>query len=145
MQSGEPQLSTGSGGASMRLSGITLQDLARRMRVGNQIHIQPSSDDDYNGADNDEDDDYISTHTSAHWHAPVTEPQKAGLELLVSGDFGRVGVKACNRRNPRNIPKSVLNKYYSPLPLTSREDLQSVRRLESFMSISHQLFLFLAT
>jgi len=150
MQSGEEaQLSTGpGGGAPMRLSEITLQDLARLIRVGNRSHIQPNDDEDPNRAEDDDededDDDYTSPPTSAYWHPPVTEPQKAGLELLGSGDFGQVGVKARSRRNPCNIPKSVLNKYYRPMPLTSREDLQSVRRSKSFMCITHQLFLFLA-
>jgi len=138
MQSGdESQPSTNPGaGASIRLSGITLQDLARLMsvgtaiRVGNRVHIQPDEeedgdDEDYNGAEDGDDDDY--TPSAHQWYPPVSEPQKAGLEILANGDFGRVGVKARSRRNSRNISKTVLHKFYRPLPLTSREDLQSVR------------------
>ncbi|KIM47605.1 hypothetical protein M413DRAFT_439274 [Hebeloma cylindrosporum] len=135
LQSGEAsQPSSPSGGASMRLSGITLQDLARLMdvgtatRVGNRVHIhadedEEEDDEDYNGAEDDDSDGY---RASAHqWYAPVREPQKAGLELLANGDFGRVGVKIRSRRKSHNISKPVLQKFYRPLPLTSREDLQS--------------------
>jgi len=141
MQSGEesqPSTNPG-GGAFMRLSGVTFQDLARLMsvgtatRVGNRVHIQPDEDgdeddEDYNGAEDDDNGNYIPPRVSAHqWYPPVKEPQKAGLELLASGDFGRVGVKARSRRNSSNILKTVSHKFYRPLPLTSREDLHSVR------------------
>lgn len=139
MQSGEGSQSSTNlgGGASMRLSGITFQDLARLMsvgtatRVGNRVHIQADEDEDeddenYNGTEDDGIEGY--SRVSAHqWYPPVTEPQKAGLELLANGDFGRVGVKARSRRNSHNILKTVSHKFYRPLPLTSREDLQSVR------------------
>lgn len=139
MQSGEesqPSINPG-GGAFMRLSGITFQDLARLMsvgtatRVGNRVHIEPDEDgdeddEDHNGPEDVVDDDYI--RASAHqWYPPVKEPQKAGLELLANGDFGRVGVKARSRRNSYNILKTVSHKFYRPLPLTSREDLHTVR------------------
>jgi WD repeat-containing protein 23 len=134
----------------MRLSGITLQDLARLMsvgtttRVGDRVHIQPDDDEDYNGAEDDDNEDYINPRASAHqWYPPVSEPQKAGLELLASGDFGRVGVKARSRRNSHNILKPVLNKFYHPLPLTSREDLQSVRDINLYVSYSSTLYLWL--
>lgn len=136
MQSGEESQSPTNpgGGASMRLSGITLQDLARLMSVGtattvgNRVYIQPDEDEDDDEAEDVDIEGYIPPRASAHqWYPPVTEPQKAGLELLETGDFGRVGVKARSRRNSHNISKTVLHKFYRPLPLTSREDLHSVR------------------
>jgi hypothetical protein len=50
--------------------------------------------------DEDDDEDYVPEDTlpryrrrrreASKWFEPVTEPQKAGLQLLKSGDFGRL-------------------------------------------------------
>ncbi|KAF9486361.1 WD40 repeat-like protein [Pholiota conissans] len=117
-----------------RLPAITLQDLARLMgasagtRLGGRIQIQhedleDEEDGDY--MDEDEDDDYSPSFQNSQWFPPVTEPQQEGLELLASGEFGRVGVKHRTRSDNLNISKGVLNQLYRPIPTPSREDIQS--------------------
>jgi hypothetical protein len=57
----------------------------------------------------------------------ITEPQKAGVELLMSGEFGRVGSKIKSRAKDINITK-YLNKRSTRLHQTPyKEDLISVR------------------
>ncbi|KAF8963925.1 WD40-repeat-containing domain protein [Flammula alnicola] len=110
------QGSTGQGGGSaMRLSGITLQDLARLMsvgtpaRVGNRVIIQQDDDEEDDGNYIDEDDDDYS-------HA---------VHGSQCGDFGRVGVKHRTRGNNLNISRGVLNQFSRPVPVPNREDTLS--------------------
>lgn len=119
-----------------RLPAITLQDLARLMSVGaaarignNRVTIQHEDfedEDDGDYMDEDDEDDHSPSHQSSQWFPPVTEPQQAGLDLLASGEFGRVGIKHRTRRNNMNISRSVLNQFYQHIPMPSREDTQSV-------------------
>ncbi|KAF8203916.1 WD40-repeat-containing domain protein [Pholiota molesta] len=134
---GGTQGSNAQGGRGpVRLPAITLQDLARLMSVGaatrignNRVTIQPEDfedeEDDGDYMEEDDEDVYSPAHQSTQWFPPVTEPQQAGLDLLASGEFGRVGVKHRTRRNNLNISRSVLNQFYQPIPIPSREDTQS--------------------
>ena len=84
----------------------------------------------------DEDDDDASYHYPSprpQWFPAVTEPEKEGLELLTSGDFGRIGVKdRAQRKNP-NIVKTILNRRSHPIPLQHREEVHSVRNYTSYL------------
>jgi WD repeat-containing protein 23 len=66
------------------------------------------------------------------WFPAVTEPEKEGLELIASGDFGRIGVKdRAQRKNP-NIVKTILNQRFRPIPLQHKEEVHSVRNYISY-------------
>ncbi|KAJ6611484.1 WD40-repeat-containing domain protein [Mycena sp. CBHHK59/15] len=54
------------------------------------------------------------------------EPQEAGLRLLHSGDFGRVGIKARLRRNDLNIAKFLRGRASQPRPKYYKEDYVSI-------------------
>jgi WD repeat-containing protein 23 len=153
---GGTQGSNAQGGRGpVRLPAITLQDLARLMSVGaatrignNRVTIQPEDEedeeDDGDYMEEDDEDVYSPSHQSTQWFPPVTEPQQAGLDLLASGEFGRVGVKHRTRRNNLNISRSVLNQFYQPIPIPSREDTQSVcsYHLEDYRSITLSIYNF---
>ncbi|EIN13833.1 WD40 repeat-like protein [Punctularia strigosozonata HHB-11173 SS5] len=65
-----------------------------------------------NEEDEDEDDDEYyaqpTTPPQPSWTQPHREPQEAGVRLLGSGDFGRVGPKLRSRqRNQRNVSREL--------------------------------------
>ncbi|KAF8591926.1 WD40 repeat-like protein [Ramaria rubella] len=71
------------------------------------------NDPDYVPENDDEDDEDSRPYTfiwgrqqpkTKKWFKPVTEPQKAGVELLNSGEFGRLGSK--RRHNIRRMVKT---------------------------------------
>ncbi|KDR85616.1 hypothetical protein GALMADRAFT_234583 [Galerina marginata CBS 339.88] len=131
---GGPQITTGTtGNAQMRVSELTLRDMARLLGVrpanARTEHAHHPHDDD----DEDDDDYLIDEEEEVHnrprrtrgrpFFPPVKEPQKEGLELLASGDFGRVGVKSRSRRSRPNIARTLLNPGNRPIPHINREDI----------------------
>lgn len=102
-------------------------------RLGTHLRVQQldeDDDDDGDYMDEDEDDGYPYDRRNTQntqWHSPPTEPEQPGHDMLVSGEFGRVGVKHRTRQNKPNISRSVLKQLYNPIPMPSREDIQSVR------------------
>ncbi|PPQ77004.1 hypothetical protein CVT25_014821 [Psilocybe cyanescens] len=124
------------GNTRLRVSERTLRDMARLLsaRPSDQrsgaAHVRRPLDDD-----DDDDDDYIPIEDEDEdgfsrprrrtrpFFPPVTEPKKEGLELLASGDFGRVGVKSRGRRNRINIARTILDKGSRPIPFSNREDI----------------------
>lgn len=85
------------------------------------------ADEDEDADDDDEDDEteyYNSFAATAHqkWFTEVTEPQKAGVELLNSGDFGKVANKSRTRRKDINLAKSIMNRSRHPQPTAYKED-----------------------
>jgi WD repeat-containing protein 23 len=74
-------------------------------------------------------DDHAS-QVAHQWFPEVTEPQKAGVELLSSGDFGRVGDKLRSRRNDLNIAKFIHKRSSQPIVIPCKEDYASVCRSE---------------
>lgn len=127
---------TNNNSPGIRLSGITLQDLARLMSVGtrsgHRITVVPDYEDENDGDDDgdieymDEDDEPpIRTN---QWIPPHKEPQKAGLDLLASGEFGSVDIKNRARRDrpSRTISRRILNQFTHPVPVHSREAVQAV-------------------
>jgi len=73
-------------------------------------------------------DDYYESDPLDHdTPAIATEPLEEGLELLASGDFGRIGIKhRIQQRNP-NIVKKILKQRSRAIPVHSKEDFHSVR------------------
>ena len=83
----------------------------------------------------DEDDDdeeylYGTYRRSPQWFPPVTEPQQAGLDLLMSGEFGRVGRKTTSRHKQQlNLAKLIHNPTIRFNAAAYIEDITSVRTL----------------
>ncbi|KAG5352432.1 hypothetical protein C0989_002334 [Termitomyces sp. Mn162] len=129
---GGPQSSDHGGSRNTGISGFNLQDISRWFigRGGATRGLalnDPDADgeeDDYD--DEDDDDDYhalFNTSSRTSWKGPeTTEPQKEGVELLNSGDFGRVGNKAQKRRNKTNIANIILNRTRRIRPVSNKED-----------------------
>ncbi|KAG6830886.1 hypothetical protein H0H92_014037, partial [Tricholoma furcatifolium] len=90
-------------------------------------------EDEEEGEDDEDDEEdwgLISSlrpvHTGLRWKGPVhTEPQKAGTELLNSGDFGAVGGKARKQRHDIDLAKRILNRARQPHPRANKEELAS--------------------
>ena len=90
------------------------------------------------GDDDEDDEDYEVEYTGSYWgrpsattpkwFPPVTTPQEAGTKLLMSGEFGRIGVEARSRKGSANFSKAILSSR-SKLRQTPRQDITSVRVL----------------
>lgn len=112
---------------TISVAGITFDDLTRLL-AGRGITARNLSDE----AEDDDDDDYQDEYTDSSpqvihkWFPEVTEPQEAGLELLKSGDFGRVGDKLRSRRSDINIAKFIYKRPMQLKPVPSKEDYASV-------------------
>ncbi|KAG5647678.1 hypothetical protein DXG03_008401 [Asterophora parasitica] len=132
MQSGGgAQPANSSGERNISLSGVNLQDLSRLLGSAGTRPRQAGAfaygdEDEEDEEEEDEDDDYYSAFRAAArepWTGPViTEPQQAGLELLNSGDFGRVGHKFRTRRSDFNVAKFILNRTKRPQLTPHKED-----------------------
>ena len=104
---------------------------ARPMRVTRMqnAHYHDVDDDE----DEDEDDGAYDPvwdrrrppRSSGKWFTPVEAPQKAGVDLLMSGEFGRVQRKIDAQRKRDNVAKALLARR-SRLRRTYREDITSV-------------------
>ncbi|KAF8665431.1 hypothetical protein AX16_000450 [Volvariella volvacea WC 439] len=122
---------------SIRLAGVSLQDLGRLLAssglMGRQVSVQIDEDegDDDNGDDGDDDgqdDDFQDEYyprRNPHRFAPVTEPQEAGVSLILSGDFGRIGPKIRARTGNPNLAKQLLNRATKPYHVLPKEDTTS--------------------
>ncbi|KAF5368500.1 hypothetical protein D9758_002148 [Tetrapyrgos nigripes] len=88
------------------------------------------SDSVYNDDDRewqDEDDLLHNPYRSARenqkiWIPPASTPQEAGVELIKSGDFGRVSPKIRARRGHNNLAKVISNRLSRPHPVLYKED-----------------------
>jgi hypothetical protein len=78
-------------------------------------------DDDQDDGDDDDDDDeeeeelQISYWRRSHaktpkWFQPVTTPQEAGKRLLVSGEFGRIGVETRSRNGGTSFARAIVSR-----------------------------------
>ncbi|KAF9531828.1 WD40-repeat-containing domain protein [Crepidotus variabilis] len=124
--------------SGVTFSGITLQDVARLLsRRGASARLLVNEDDEFEDEPEDfeepedpsEDELFRYTQTgrnsSGTWFPLAKEPQAAGLELLASGDFGRVGVKQRTQRSQINVVRAALNQRPRAIPLSDPEDLHS--------------------
>jgi WD repeat-containing protein 23 len=127
---------TSGGPATFSLSGISLHHLTRLLRAasgGGDSHLYAEEndgdgDDQESGVYEDEDDWEYERRSVGHppWYEEVKEPVKEGVELLYSGDFGRVGHKCRSKQNTANLAKHVLSQASKAVPVASREDLSCV-------------------
>lgn len=116
------------------LTGISLQDLNRLLGRSRAY----GGDDDEAEDDDDDLDEYSNSfRQAAHkWFSEVTEPQEAGVELLKSGDFGRVADKLRSRRSDVNVAKLFYKRSMRPKPDSYKETYSSVRIFGATQSIS---------
>jgi hypothetical protein len=88
--------------------------------------------------DNDDEDDEDYEREYSYWgrpfartpkmFPPVTTPQEAGANLLMGGEFGRVGVEARSRKGSANFSKAILSSR-SKLRQMPKQDIANVRVL----------------
>jgi DDB1- and CUL4-associated factor 11 len=138
---------------SISLSSVNLRDLAQfvtvRTRRGTDLHAEEEEEEEEDDDEWDEEDegygpeDENDSVSGPQYFPPVKEAQKAGEELLYSGDFGRIGIKIRSRANNRNLVKSVLNRATHLIPNFNKEDLLSV--CFNFLSQNHELNWVLST
>jgi hypothetical protein len=64
-----------------------------------------------------------SMRTPQYWFSEVKEPQEAGLNLLVSGEFGRVGNKIRIRRKDLDFSRHLRDRTSHPRRVLHREDI----------------------
>jgi WD repeat-containing protein 23 len=83
--------------------------------------------------DDDEEEYYRAFRNTNHsqYFRQVTEPQETGLQLLHSGDFGRVANKMKSRRSDLNIAKQLRSRASQARPRFYKEDFTSVRGFNS--------------
>ena len=95
--------------------------------VDEDIEMGPEEDDD--------DDEYAanilgyrvirSTNQPGRWHDEVTEPKQEGLDLLFSGEFGRIQHQIRSRNKAGNAAKLLLNRG-TKIKAPHREDFATV-------------------
>jgi len=102
---------------------ITYGDLVRLLRTGPSRRARDEEDED---AGSDDDEYSTSLHWNRQWYPPHIEPQKRGVELLMSGEFGRVGNKLRSKKGSRDISRLLLDRSCKPRGTLSREELTSV-------------------
>lgn len=91
----------------------------------------PISDDEEEEDDDPEDNFYYGWYrrpdSAPHkrWYEPVVEPQDTGVELIASGEYGRVAPKLNARHGVRNVAK-MLNTRGTRTRRTYKEDYTSV-------------------
>ena len=131
---------------------LTLPELQRLMTIfaSNEVravgdNVAPAAeaedddnDPDYVDEDEDEEEDigYYSYGwgSAAHarpwdrsgWWPKVTEPQKEGLDLLYSGEFGRLLHQIQTRGGQRSVARNLLSRGMSARPIP-KEDITCVR------------------
>ncbi|KAF9245903.1 WD40 repeat-like protein [Melanogaster broomeanus] len=103
------------------LGSITYGDLVRLLRTGPSSGNQNADED----VDNDDDDeDYVeNTDWNQQWFPPNTKPEERGVELLMSGEFGRVSSKLKSNHGRRNISRLLLDRFSTPRGTLYREEL----------------------
>ncbi|OCH96414.1 WD40 repeat-like protein [Obba rivulosa] len=78
------------------------------------------------GGDDDDEEEYYrrenSWDRSKGWWPRITEPKKEGLELLTSGEFGRIRHQVNSRNKDNNVAKLLLNRGTQVRPV-SKEDI----------------------
>jgi WD repeat-containing protein 23 len=121
------------------MSGISFQELTRLLggAAATFGHISApntvendDSDPDY--IDEEDDDDDLGSYygryqrTNHQWFPAITEPQEAGLNLLMSGEFGRVGQRLGSRRSNMDVARLLRDRGTKTRPSNYKEDIASV-------------------
>jgi len=131
------QSSSPSGGTrSLSFRSINLHSLARLLRAasaddGPGFYFEPDNDDGDDDELYEDDEEDYSLYEPRQiirptWHEEIKEPVEEGVELLYSGDFGRIGPKSRSRRKVVNIARQILSQSSVAIPETYREELISV-------------------
>ncbi|THH13014.1 hypothetical protein EW146_g7163 [Bondarzewia mesenterica] len=109
---------------------LSLQPLrSARVRTSGNRNAR-DLDEDEDAEDGGEDDDFYpgwygrTRRRPRTWFEPVTEPQQAGVDLLMGGEFGRVQHKMDSRNGKHNIAKALLSRGRK-LRRSYREDITS--------------------
>ncbi|KAK0465467.1 WD40-repeat-containing domain protein [Desarmillaria tabescens] len=116
-----PRINLGVLGRLFQLQRGTLRTNTQLLQL---LQIQMNEDDDDDP--DDDDDDYepaVTNQESRSWLKPATEPQEAGVELLNSGEYGRIAPKIHARRGERNLVKVITNRFTGRRPTLFKEDL----------------------
>ncbi|KAJ3879454.1 WD40-repeat-containing domain protein [Lentinula edodes] len=79
-------------------------------------------DEDEDEVMEDDGDEYYATPRTVFTYPPATTPQAAGVHLIKSGEFGRVGPKIKARKNNRNLAAVFNNRLTNPHPVVYKED-----------------------
>jgi WD repeat-containing protein 23 len=138
-----------------RISGIGFQELSRLLggaaATFGQVPAQLTAEND----DNEDDPDYIDEdedgddqeqgyygRTAPQWFPAVTEPQEAGVKLLMSGEFGRVR-KGLESKGNKMSPARLLRDQATKARFSNhQEDITSVvyRPFANYSVIEHVVF-----
>jgi hypothetical protein len=102
----------------------------------------PTVDDSGPGIQDEDDEDYETEYSywgrpyarTPKWFPPVTTPHEAGTKLLMSGEFGRIGVEARSREGSANFSKAILSSR-SKLRPTPKQDVTNVRTTRSICAL----------
>lgn len=114
----------GPGQRSINLRALSPHDLTRLLQ-----NVTSSGYNLFGDEEEDEHEEYYeeeergSTPDSQLWYPPHKEPQSAGLELLASGDFGRVSAKDRVVTSNINIAKRLLTRVSAPPTHLYKEDI----------------------
>ncbi|KAI9570371.1 WD40 repeat-like protein [Boletus coccyginus] len=101
---------------------ITYGDLVGLLRTLPSRRARDDEDEDED-AGSDDDEYLTSSHWNRQWCLPHSEPQKTGVELLMSGEFGRVGNKLRSKKGSRNVSRLLLDRSCKPRGTLAREEL----------------------
>jgi DDB1- and CUL4-associated factor 11 len=129
------------GPTELRLSNLSLRQLRRLFLLADggrrSISFRVLEHNDEEEDDDDEENwtgSYM-TGPAVGWRRPqITEPQKPGLELLMSGEFGHIGRKMKSKKYRRNVSRRIFDRATSARGLMHKEDLASVSKFHDSMA-----------
>src|ERR1700761_9406821 len=108
---------------------IPSQDNARSVEDRN-LYIRDDDEDDDDEDEDDEEEEIQISWRRPHaktpkWFPPVTTPQEAGKRLLVSGEFGRIGVETRSRNGGTSFAKAIVSRQIK-IRQTPMQDITNV-------------------
>ena len=107
---------------------IRSQDNARSVE-DRELHTLDDDEDDDDEEDDEEEEIQISWRRphakTPKWFPPVTTPQEAGKRLLVSGEFGRIGVETRSRNGGTSFARAIVSRQ-TKLRQTPMQDVTNV-------------------
>jgi hypothetical protein len=94
------------------------------------LHTLTRTQDDEDDDDEEEEEEQTMYWRQPHaktpkWFTPVTTPQEAGKRLLVSGEFGRIGVETRFRNGGTSFAKAIASRQ-TKLRQTPMQDVTNV-------------------